>query len=58
MVPRDLSVQVELPFDSFKPWQVLVTLGKQLNILAHLPHKGQQPTAIGIQLGGKACAFA
>ena len=50
---RDLSVQVELPFDSFKPWQVLVTLGKQLNILAHLPHKGQQPTAIGIQLGGK-----
>ncbi|WML90873.1 DUF3971 domain-containing protein [Thiothrix lacustris] len=51
---RDLTVQVELPFDSAKPWKVLVEMGKQLGILARLPHSDKLPTAIGISLGGKS----
>ena len=50
---RNLTVQLELPFDSAKPWRVGVEMGKQLGILARLPRSGKQPTAIGISLGGK-----
>ncbi|UOG91430.1 MAG: hypothetical protein L3K52_14690 [Candidatus Thiothrix sulfatifontis] len=51
---RELMVDVDLPFDSAKPWQALVTLGKHLQVHARLPHKGKQATAIGIGVGGQA----
>ncbi|MDQ5770405.1 YhdP family phospholipid transporter [Thiothrix subterranea] len=50
---RELHVDVDLPFDSAKPWQARVELGKHLKVQARLPHKGKQATAIGIGLGDK-----
>lgn len=50
---RKVQVDVELPFDSLKPWQVGVDMGKHLKVAATLPHKGKQASAIGISLGGK-----
>ncbi|MBO0615202.1 YhdP family phospholipid transporter [Thiothrix fructosivorans] len=51
---RDLQVDVDLPFDSNQPWQVDVDMGKYLSVKARLPHKGKQPTAIGVSVGGTA----
>ncbi|OQX13221.1 MAG: hypothetical protein BWK73_12580 [Thiothrix lacustris] len=51
---RELKVDVDLPFDSAKPWQAVVKLGQHLKVQARLPHKGKQATAIGIGLGGKS----
>lgn len=50
---RELLVEVKLPFDSAKPWDVTVNLFKQLSVTARLPHKGKQQLAMGISLGGK-----
>lgn len=54
---RDLQVEVDLPLDSLKPWQIGVGMGKHLDVQARLPHKGKQPAAIGISLGGKAASL-
>lgn len=50
---RGLQVDVDLPFDSSKPWRVGVDMGKRLNVLSSLPHKGTQKSLVGVSLGGK-----
>ncbi|MBU0654845.1 MAG: hypothetical protein KJ914_06870 [Gammaproteobacteria bacterium] len=48
---RDLMVEVELPFDSAKSWDINASMGKLLGVKARLPHKGKQQAAVGISLG-------
>lgn len=54
---RDFQVEIGLPFDSSRPWQVLADMGKDLKVQARLPHKGKQPAAVGVSIGGQAVSL-
>jgi uncharacterized protein (TIGR02099 family) len=54
---RELTVDLDIPFDSSIPWKAAVAMEKLLAVQARLPHKSQEKTAIGISLGSQPVAL-